>query len=172
VLIGRGLIDRGNTMKISESLNQIIMAAYAEANTRSHEFVTPEHLLYAALFFDDGSDIIQRCGGDPEHLKRVLAKHLRDGNPVVEGAQSVQSLGFQNVLERAVWHTTSAQKDIVELGDVLVSILDEKGSYASFFLKKEGITRLSLLNYISHGVSVIPETSEVQKRGRKSKIRY
>jgi ATP-dependent Clp protease ATP-binding subunit ClpA len=154
-------------MKISESLNQIIMAAYAEANTRSHEFVTPEHLLYAALFFDDGSDIIQRCGGDPEHLKRVLAKHLREGHPVVDGAQSVQSLGFQNVLERAVWHTTSAQKDIVELGDVLVSILDEKGSYASFFLKKEGITRLSLLNYISHGVSVIPETTEVQKRGKK-----
>jgi ATP-dependent Clp protease ATP-binding subunit ClpA len=154
-------------MKISESLNQIIMAAYAEANTRSHEFVTPEHLLYAALFFDDGSDIVQRCGGDPEHLKRVLAKHLREGNPVVEGAQSVQSLGFQNVLERAVWHTTSAQKDIVELGDVLVSILDEKGSYASFFLKKEGITRLSLLNYISHGVSVIPDTTEVQRRDKK-----
>ncbi len=154
-------------MKISENLNQVIMAAYAEANTRSHEFVTPEHLLYAALFFDDGAEIIQRCGGDPEHLKRVLAKHLRSGNPVVEGAQSVQSLGFQNVLERAVWHTTSAQKDIVELGDVLVSILDEKGSYASFFLKKEGITRLSLLNYISHGVSVVPETTEVQRRVKK-----
>jgi len=167
MFIGRGLIDGGKTMKISESLNQIIMAAYAEANTRSHEFVTPEHLLYASLFFDDGSDIIQRCGGDPEHLKRVLAKHLREGNPVVDGAQSLQSLGFQNVLERAVWHTTSAQKDIVELGDVLVSILDEKGSYASFFLKKEGITRLSLLNYISHGVSVIPETMEVQRRGKK-----
>jgi len=167
MFIRRGLIDRGNIMKISENLNQIIMAAYAEANTRSHEFVTPEHLLYAALFFDDGSEIIQRCGGDPEHLKRVLAKHLRAGNPVVDGAQSVQSLGFQNVLERAVWHTTSAQKEIVELGDVLVSILDEKGSYASFFLKKEGITRLSLLNYISHGVSVIPETTEVQRHGKK-----
>ncbi len=167
MFIGGSLIDRGNIMKISESLNQIIMAAYAEANTRSHEFVTPEHLLYAALFFDDGSDIIQRCGGDSEHLKRVLAKHLREGNPVVDGAQSVQSLGFQNVLERAVWHTTSAQKDIVELGDVLVSILDEKGSYASFFLKKEGITRLSLLNYISHGVSVIPETTEAERRGKK-----
>jgi len=167
MFIGRGLIDGGKAMKISESLNQIIMGAYAEANTRSHEFVTPEHLLYASLFFDDGSDIIQRCGGDPEHLKRVLAKHLREGNPVVDGAQSVQSLGFQNVLERAVWHTTSAQKDIVELGDVLVSILDEKGSYASFFLKKEGITRLSLLNYISHGVSVIPETTEVQRLGKK-----
>ncbi len=154
-------------MKISESLNQVIMAAYAEANTRSHEFVTPEHLLYAALFFDDGAEIIQKCSGDPEHLKRVLSKHLRESSPVVEGTQSVQSLGFQNILERAVWHTTSAQKDIVELGDVLVSIFDERESYASFFLRKEGVTRLSLLNYISHGVPFIPETTDVQKHSRK-----
>jgi ATP-dependent Clp protease ATP-binding subunit ClpA len=123
--------------------------------------------LYAALFFDDGAEIIQKCGGDPEHLKRVLSKHLRESSPVVDGAQSVQSLGFQNILERAVWHTTSAQKDIVELGDVLVSIFDERESYASFFLRKEGVTRLSLLNYISHGVPVIPETTDVQKHSRK-----
>ncbi len=154
-------------MKISESLNQIIMAAYAEANTRSHEFVTPEHLLYASLFFDEGAEIIQECGGDPEHLKRALSKHLRENNPVVDGARSVQSLGFQNILERAVWHTTSAQKEILELGDVLVSIFDEKESHASFFLRKEGITRLALLNYISHGVSVIPETTDVQKPVKK-----
>jgi ATP-dependent Clp protease ATP-binding subunit ClpA len=150
-------------MKISENLNQIIMAAYAEANTRSHEFVTPEHLLYASLFFDEGAEIIQRCGGDSEHLKRTLSKYLRESNPVVEGARSVQSLGFQNILERAVWHTTSAQKDILELGDVLVSILDEKESYASFFLRKEGVNRLALLNYISHGISVLPEATDMQK---------
>jgi ATP-dependent Clp protease ATP-binding subunit ClpA len=154
-------------MKISESLNQIIMAAYAEANTRSHEFVTPEHLLYASLFFDEWAEIIQRCGGDPEHLKRALSKHLRENNPIVDGARSVQSLGFQNILERAVWHTTSAQKEILELGDVLVSIFDEKESHASFFLRKEGVTRLALLNYISHGVSVIPETTDVQKPVKK-----
>jgi ATP-dependent Clp protease ATP-binding subunit ClpA len=154
-------------MKISENLNQVIMAAYAEANTRSHEFVTPEHLLYAALFFDDGVDIIHKCGGDPEHLKKVLAKNLRESNPVVEGSQSVQSLGFQNVLERAVWHTTSAQKEIVELGDVLVSIFDEKESYASYYLRKEGVTRLALLNYLSHGISVIPETPDAQKQDKK-----
>lgn len=155
-------------MKISENLNQIIMAAYAEANSRSHEFVTPEHLLYASLFFDEGAEIIQRCGGDPEHLKRKLSKYLKESNPVVEGARSIQSLGFQNILERAVWHTTSAQKEILELGDVLVSILDEKESYASFFLKKEGVNRLALLNYISHGISVLPESTEVQKTVKKT----
>jgi len=66
-------------------------------------------------------------------------------------------------------HTTSAQKDIVELGDVLVSIFDEKESHASFFLRKEGITRLALLNYLSHGVSVIPETTDAQKQSRKGR---
>ncbi len=74
MFFGGGLTIEDIPMKISENLNQIIMAAYAEANTRSHEFVTPEHLLYAALFFDEGAEIIQRCGGDPEHLKRVLSK--------------------------------------------------------------------------------------------------
>ncbi len=150
-------------MKISESLNQIIMAAYAEANARNHEFVTPEHLLYSALFFDEGMEIIRNCGGDPEHLKKMLVKHLLENNQAVKGARSIQSMGFQNVLERAVWHTTSAQKDILELGDILVSILDEKESFASFFLKKEGVNRLTLLNYISHGVSVVPEAAPVQQ---------
>ncbi|MEI8173337.1 MAG: AAA family ATPase, partial [Deltaproteobacteria bacterium] len=148
-------------MKISENLNQIIMAAYAEANVRNHEFVTPEHLLYAALYFDEGTEIIQHCGGDPKNLKTVLAKHLREINPVVKGTRSVQSMGFQNVMERAVWHTTSAQKDILELGDILVSMLDEKESFASFFMNQEGVNRLNLLKYISHGVSVVPDATPI-----------
>ena len=156
-------------MKISESLNQIIMAAYAEANARKHEFVTPEHLLYSALFFDEGTEIIRNCGGDPDHLKKMLVKHLLETHPVVKGARSIQSMGFQNVLERAVWHTTSAQKDVLELGDILVSILDEKESFASFFLKKEGVNRLTLLNYISHGVSVVPEEASVQQTDKQTK---
>lgn len=146
-------------MKISENLNQIIMAAYAEANARSHEYVTPEHLLYSALFFDEGADIIVNCGGDPDHLKNMLVKHLMEINPFMKDAsstQSIQSMGFQNVLERAVWHTTSAQKDVLEFGDILVSILDEKESFASFFLQKEGVSRMTILNYISHGLSVAP----------------
>ncbi len=169
MLFGGGLIYGQNAMKISESLNQIIMAAYAEANARNHEFVTPEHLLYSALFFDEGAEIIKNCGGDPDHLKKMLVKHLLESNPVVKGARSIQSMGFQNVLERAVWHTTSAQKDVLELGDILVSILDEKESFASFFLKKEGVNRLTLLNYISHGVSVVPEAAPMQQADKQMK---
>jgi len=142
-------------MKISENLNRIIMAAYAEANVRRHEFITPEHLLYACLFFDEGKDLILNCGGDPARLKKTLEKHLEETDTVATTTRALQSLGFQSILERAAWHTSSAQKEILDLGDVLVSILDEKESHASFYLQREGISRLALLNYISHGVSVL-----------------
>ena len=68
--------EGGEIMKISGNLNRIIMAAYAEANVRRHEFITPEHLLYACLFFDEGKEIIIHCGGDPARLKKIIEKHL------------------------------------------------------------------------------------------------
>jgi ATP-dependent Clp protease ATP-binding subunit ClpA len=142
-------------MKISENLNRIIMAAYAEANVRRHEFITPEHLLYACLFFDEGKDLILNCGGDPVQLKKTLEKHLEETDTVPTTTRAIQSLGFQRILERAAWHTSSAQKQTLELGDILVSILDEKESHASFYLQREEISRIALLNYISHGVSVL-----------------
>jgi ATP-dependent Clp protease ATP-binding subunit ClpA len=142
-------------MKISENLNRIIMAAYAEANVRRHEFITPEHLLYACLFFDEGKHMILNCGGDPIRLKKALEKHLEETETVPTVTRAIQSLGFQRILERAAWHTSSAQKQTLELGDVLVSILDEKESHASFYLTREEISRIALLNYISHGVSVL-----------------
>ncbi|MBN1546633.1 MAG: ATP-dependent Clp protease ATP-binding subunit ClpA, partial [Syntrophaceae bacterium] len=143
-------------MKISDTLNQIIMAAYAEANMRHHEYITPEHLLYAALFFEEGVEIIENCGGDTQHLKTLLDRHLQETQTALDDRKVVQSAGFQNILERAVWHSTSAQKEVLELGDLMVSLFDEKESYAAFYLRKEGMTKLNLLNYISHGVSVFP----------------
>lgn len=141
-------------MKISETLNQMIMAAYSEATSRRHEFITPEHLLYASLFFEEGVEIILSCGGDAAQIKNDLEKHLKETHPAADGVTTVQSIGFQSVLERAVWHTTSAQKDMLEFGDVLVSMMDEKESFAAYYLKKYGITRFAVLNFISHGFMV------------------
>lgn len=153
-------------MKISENLNRIIMAAYAEANVRRHEFITPEHLLYACLFFDEGKEIILHCGGDPARLKEVIEKYFDEADTVTATlSRAAQSLGFQSVLERAAWHTSSAQKEILELGDMLVSILEEKESHASFFLQREGINRMVLLNYISHGISVLAGNTGGQRTG-------
>jgi len=144
-------------MNISEELNQIIMAAFNEAKNRKHEFLTPEHMLYASLFFKEGLGIVRGCGGDVDALRADLEAHLKDKVPVIEGdAEPVQSLGFQNVMERAIWHTASAQKETLDLGDVFVSLFQERESHASFFLQKQGITRLDVLNFISHGVGVVP----------------
>ncbi len=71
----------------------------------------------------------------------------------MQNVDPVQSMGFKSVMERAIWHTASAQKDLLDLGDVLVAIFDEEHSHAAYFLNKEGISRYSLLNYISHGTS-------------------
>ncbi|MEW6333702.1 MAG: ATP-dependent Clp protease ATP-binding subunit ClpA [Thermodesulfobacteriota bacterium] len=150
-------------MKISENLNRIIMAAYAEANVRRHEFITPEHLLYASLFFDEGKELILNCGGNPGRLKKTLEKHLEETETVSSVTRAIQSLGFQRILERAAWHISSAQKRTLELGDVLVSILDEKESHASFYLQREEISRITLLDYISHGVSVLSGDEDAQR---------
>jgi ATP-dependent Clp protease ATP-binding subunit ClpA len=147
-------------MDINEELNQILTASYNEARNRRHEYLTPEHVLFASLFFKGGIDLIISCGGDIDRLKVELEKHFeKQFVPVPEGVEPIQSLGFQNVMERAIFHITSAQKDVLELGDVYISIFDEKESYAAYFLSREGITRLDLLNYISHGISVVPDNS-------------
>ncbi len=160
-------------MEINEELNQIIMSAYNEANMRKHEYLTPEHLLYASLFFDSGREIIERCGGDAERMKGNIEKYFKKHMPVVEDREPAQSVGFQNVIERAIWHITSAQKDEVDIGDVYVAMMDEKESFAAHFLEREGITKLDLLEYISHGISVVPdrqfETRTKESREAKQK---
>ncbi len=144
-------------MEISEELNKIIMSAYNEANARNHEYITPEHLLYASLFYDRGKEIIERCGGDIESLKNRIENYFKKHVPIVKDREPDQSIGFQNVLERAIWHITSAQKDEVDIGDVYIAMMEEKDSFAAYFINNEGITKLDLLEYISHGISVIPE---------------
>lgn len=141
-------------MKIDVELDGIITAAYEEAKTQKHEYITSEHILYAALFFENSAKTIYYCGLDIDKLQTVLEKHFKEYHLPVEGnIEPVQSIGFQNIIERAFAHTFSAQKDKVEFGDILVSIFDEKDSFASYFIRKQGVTRLEILQYISHGTS-------------------
>jgi len=144
-------------MKISEELDSIFRAAYTEAKLRSHEYLTPEHILFAALFFESSGDIIRACGGDVKNLQTRLEDFFTTKLPKMKKeTDPVQSASFQNVIERAVWHTTSAQKGELDIGDILISIFDERESYAAFFLHREGITRIDLLNYVSHGIAAAP----------------
>jgi len=148
-------------MEINEELNNILMAAFNEANTRKHEYLTPEHILYASLFYESAKKMIEGLGGDIDRMKKNLEKHFKDKLPFIEDEEPVQSTGFKNVMEKAIWHTASAQKDELELGDVYVAIFDEEESFAAYFLKDQGITRINLLDFISHGISLLPDDHDV-----------
>ena len=149
--------ERDSSMKVNEELNAILRAAYTEAKAREHEYLTPEHILFASLYFDNPKEIILRCGGDPENLREKIETFFTEKMTKSDGEKEpVQSSGFQSVIERAVFHTISAQKNQLDIGDILISMMDEKESYAAHFLAREGITKLDLLNFVSHGASVLP----------------
>ncbi len=143
-------------MENSESLNLVIMAALSEAKNRGHEYLTPEHLLYAMLFSPEGIDIIENCGGDIETLKINLSRHFDERMPKIRNIEPVISEQFHSVMERAFLHSASAQKEILDIGDIIVSLFDEEESFASYYLISQGITKLDILNFISHGISLLP----------------
>ncbi len=141
-------------MELTPVLNDILMAAFNEAKSRKHEYITPEHLLYSILQFEEGRTIIEATGGDVRVIRHNIEEFFKDKMEIVNVDEPVQSSGFQNVMERAIWHTASSQKGVLDVGDVLVSILDEEESFAAYFIGLEGVTRYGLLKYISHGVSL------------------
>ena len=139
-------------MEISEDVQGMLNAAYLDARERKHEYITPEHMLYASLYFELPRQIIYACGIEPEALRIELEEHLQHNIPETDNSEPIQTVGFQDVIERAVVHTESSSKQILDLGDILVSIFDEEKSFSSYYMKKAGINRLNLLEKISHGV--------------------
>jgi len=149
---------------ISKELSATLGFAVREAKKRRHEYVSIEHVLYAILHDSTGIKIIQKCGGDVDNLLQALEQFFKEQvESVSDEDQYVlqQTLGFQRVIQRAVNHTRSAEKQEVSISDILASILQEKDSHAVFFLSEEGVTRLDVLNYISHDITTLSfETSE------------
>ncbi len=138
---------------ISKELSVTLGFAVREAKRRRHEYVGIEHILYAILHDGNGVDIIEGCGGDVEHIKTSLEDFFKEKMDIIpDGDEYVlqQTIGFQRVIQRAVNHVRSAEKAEVAVSDILASIFMEKDSHAAFFLSQEGITRLDVLNYISH----------------------
>jgi ATP-dependent Clp protease ATP-binding subunit ClpA len=141
---------------ISKELSATLGFAVREAKKRRHEYVSIEHILFAILYDSNGIDIIENCGGNVENLIASLEdffegkiEQIPDGNEYV----LQQTIGFQRVIQRAVNHARSAEKSEVTVSDILASIFLEKDSHAEYFLSSEGITRLDVLNFISHNVS-------------------
>jgi len=141
---------------ISKELSATLGFAVREAKKRRHEYVSIEHILFAILYDPTGIDIIENCGGSVENLITALEdffeekiERIPDGNEYV----LQQTIGFQRVIQRAVNHARSAEKPEVTVSDILASIFQEKDSHAEYFLSAEGVTRLDVLNYISHSVT-------------------
>ncbi len=140
---------------ISKELSATLGFAVGEAKRRRHEYVSIEHVLFAILHDDNGKGILQNCGGDVDSLKNRLERFFNEKMSTVpeEGDYVLQqTLGFQRVIQRAVNHVRNAEKQEVEIGDILASIFLETDSYAAYFLGQEGINRLDILNYISHSM--------------------
>ena len=143
----------------SASLELILNVAYREAASRRHTHLTLEHLLYALAHDPEGERILAACGADLPSLRRVLDEFLgtlEAFGKTERTREPAQTLGFRRVLQTAVLHVQSAGKDEVCSGDVLAAILQQSKAYAAQLLETQGITRLDILNYISHGISKVP----------------
>ena len=141
-------------MELHEEVNRVLSVAFADARKRKHEYLTPEHLLYASLFFAVGAKIMSRCGANVELLKKELETYLNERVPKAVRTDPVASLGFQDLMEHAVVHSLAAEKKLLEIGDIYASLLEEKESFAAYLLRREGVSRFNLLNIISHGMDI------------------
>ncbi len=143
----------------SASLELILNVAYREAASRRHTHLTLEHLLYALAHDPEGERILSACGADLPILRRTLDEFLGTLETFGKGERSrdpAQTLSFRRVLQTAVLHVQSAGKDEVRSGDVVAAVLQQSKSYAAQLLEAQGVTRLDVLNYISHGISKVP----------------
>jgi ATP-dependent Clp protease ATP-binding subunit ClpA len=148
------------TKVLSNELEYCLNDAFHQARESRHEYLTVEHLLLAILDTPKVREVLRACGADLGKLKQELKEHIDQSTPRLEEGEEREvqpTLGFQRVLQRAVFHVQSSGKKEVGVANVLVAIFSEKQSHAVFLLNRQHVTRLDVVNYISHGLSKIAE---------------
>ena len=143
----------------SASLEIVLTIAYREAVSRRHAYLTLEHLLYALAHDPDGERVLKGCGVDLAKLRRELNEYLAEGvEALARGREREpeQTSAFRRVLQAAVLHVQSAQRQEVQAGDILAAMLQQSKSHAAKLLEGHGVTRLDILEFISHGISKAP----------------
>ena len=143
---------------LSKELEFTLNTAFKEARERRYEFMTVEHLLLALLDNPTATSVLRACGADIEKLRRDLEQFVEENTPLLDGddARETQpTLGFQRVLQRAVFHVQSAGSKEVTGANVLVAIFGEQESHAVYLLSEQNVSRLDVVNYISHGISKV-----------------
>ena len=148
---------------LDKELEQTLNDAFKRAREERHEFMTVEHLLFALL--DNGSavKVLRACGANLNVLHDDLSRFIRENSPILpeeDERETQPTLGFQRVLQRAVFHVQSSGRKEVTGANVLVAIFGERESHAAYFLSKQNIARLDVVNYISHGIAKVPEDEQ------------
>ena len=152
---------------LSSELEFCLNEAFQRARDQRHEFMTVEHLLLALLDIPRVHEILKACNGNIPELRRQLTEFIDEQTPLLaeDDENDVQpTLGFQRVLQRAVFHVQSSGKQEVSGSNVLVAIFSEKQSQAVYFLNLQDITRLDVVNFISHGMPQVPGDGGEEER--------
>ena len=146
---------------IAQELEVSLHMAFVEARQKRHEFITVEHLLLALCDNPSASEVLKACAAKIDELKKALADFVMQHTPTVAGTGEVDTqptLGFQRVIQRAILHVQSSGKKEVTGANVLVAIYGEKDSHAVYFLHQQGVSRLDVVNFISHGITKNPQS--------------
>jgi ATP-dependent Clp protease ATP-binding subunit ClpA len=149
---------------IAQELEVSLHMAFMEARQKRHEFITVEHLLLALLDNPSASEVLRACAADIEDLRKLLSDFVTEHTPILAGddVDTQPTLGFQRVIQRAILHVQSSGKKEVTGANVLVAIFGEKDSHAVYFLHQKGVTRLDVVNFISHGISKVPQAQSAK----------
>jgi len=142
--------------QIGRELHLTLQAALREALSRRHAYVTVEHLLFALLHDERGIEVVRHAGGDVAALRAALERFFREDLERVPGDEPVetrQTLAFHRVIQNALHHGESAEKEEVDAGDLLAALFQEPDAHAVGLLRAQGISRLDVLHYLSHGIS-------------------
>ncbi|MEN8178039.1 MAG: ATP-dependent Clp protease ATP-binding subunit ClpA [Pseudomonadota bacterium] len=145
---------------LSKELEFTLNQAFKRAKERQHEFMTVDHLLLGLLDNPAAADVLRACGADIEELRKQLSEFIDKTTPLIlegDDREIQPTLGFQRVLQRAVFHVQSSGKNEVTGANVLVAIFNEQDSQAIFFLGQQDVARLDVVNFISHGVSKLDD---------------
>src|SRR5512138_1386120 len=148
---------------IAQELEVSLHMAFVEARQKRHEFITVEHLLLALLDNPTAAEVLRSCGANMDELRKSLSQHVSEQTPRIAADREVDTqptLGFQRVIQRAILHVQSSGKKEVTGANVLVAIFGEKDSHAVYFLQQQGIARLDVVNYISHGITKTPTAAQ------------
>ena len=144
---------------LNKELESTLNSAFKVARNKRHEFMTVEHLLLAMLDNQDASDVLTACGVEVKKLSSSLIEFINSTTPLLseedEERDTQPTLGFQRVLQRAVFHVQSSGKKEVSGANVLVAIFSEQESQAVYLLKDQSVARIDIVNYISHGISKV-----------------